>query len=72
MNSTTAAGKTDRLSRWPHLQDDLAGLTAALDTPTITKLNARADIDKVDKAEVARQFLTERGLLSARTGGSSG
>src|SRR5204862_3281993 len=34
---------TTRLPRWPSLADDLAGLTAALDTPTITRLNAQVD-----------------------------
>jgi osmoprotectant transport system substrate-binding protein len=57
--------KTDRLERWPNLAKDLAGLTAVLDTPTITKLNARADIDGLEHRDVARQFLTEQGLLSS-------
>jgi osmoprotectant transport system substrate-binding protein len=54
-----------RLSRWPALAEDLAGLTAALDTPTITMLNARVDLDKQPAAEVAREFLVTRGLISA-------
>ena len=56
---------TSRLSRWPTLAEDLAGLTAALDTPTITTLNARVDLDKVPAEEVARDFLVTRGLISA-------
>ena len=55
---------TSRLSRWPGLADDLSGLTAALDTPTITMLNARVDVDKVPAEQVARDFLTHRGLIS--------
>jgi len=35
----------------------LAALTAALDTPTITKLNARVDIDGEDAADVAAEFV---------------
>lgn len=55
--------RADRLGRWPTLADDLAALTAALDTPTITGLNARVDIDGQDLADVAEDFLTERSLL---------
>jgi osmoprotectant transport system substrate-binding protein len=54
-----------RLSRWPTLVEDLAGLTAALDTPTITMLNARVDVDKQPAEQVAREFLLTRGLISA-------
>jgi osmoprotectant transport system substrate-binding protein len=54
-----------RLSRWPGLAGDLAGLTAALDTPTITMLNARVDLDKQPAEEVAREFLLARRLISA-------
>lgn len=55
---------TSRLSRWPGLADDLAGLTSALDTPTITMLNARVDVEKVPAEQVARDFLVKRGLIS--------
>lgn len=55
---------TSRLSRWPTLAEDLAALTAALDTPTITALNAQVDVDKLAPEEVARNFLVTRGLVS--------
>jgi osmoprotectant transport system substrate-binding protein len=55
---------TSRLSRWPSLADDLAGLTAALDTPTITTLNAQVDVEKLTPEQVARDFLVRRGLIS--------
>lgn len=55
--------RSDRLDSWPDLADDLAELTAALDTPTITRLNARVDIDGVTVDRVAREFLAERGLI---------
>lgn len=55
--------RADQVERWPDLAGDLAGLTAALDTPTITALNARVDIDGVPAETVARDFLAERGLL---------
>lgn len=56
---------SSRLSRWPTLVEDLADLTAALDTPTITTLNARVDVDKVSAEEAAHEFLVARGLISA-------
>jgi osmoprotectant transport system substrate-binding protein len=56
---------TSRLPRWPTLADDLAGLTAALDTPTITRLNAQVDVEKMPPEQVARNFLVTRGLISA-------
>src|SRR5919106_3038410 len=55
---------TSRLARWPNLADDLAGLTAALDTPTITTLNAQVDVEKLTPEQVARDFLVTRGLIS--------
>jgi osmoprotectant transport system substrate-binding protein len=55
---------TARLPRWPHLADDLSGLTAALDTPTLTMLNAQVDVEKKPPAQVARDFLVTRGLIS--------
>lgn len=55
---------TSRLSRWPSLADDLAALTTALDTPTITALNAQVDVDKLTPQEVARNFLVTRRLVS--------
>jgi osmoprotectant transport system substrate-binding protein len=59
---------TSRLSRWPTLTDDLAPLTAALDTPTITSLNAQVDVDKKTPEEVARNFLVKSGLVSGAPG----
>jgi len=55
---------TSRLPRWPSLENDLAALTAALDTPTITTLNAQVDVEKKSPEEVARDFLVTRGLIS--------
>ena len=59
---------TSRLSRWPRLADDLAGLTAVLDTPTITTLNAQVDVDKLTPEEVARDFLVKKALISGTSG----
>ncbi|HKY77833.1 MAG TPA: glycine betaine ABC transporter substrate-binding protein [Acidimicrobiia bacterium] len=55
---------TSRLSRWPNLAEDLAGLTAALDTPTITSLNAQVDVEKRTPEQVARDFLVKKALIS--------
>lgn len=54
---------TKRLDRWPNLKEDLAGLTAALDTRTITGLNARVDVDGEEHAAVAADFLAGAGLV---------
>jgi osmoprotectant transport system substrate-binding protein len=54
---------TERLTRWPSLAEDLAGLTAALDTPSITALNAQVEIDGKPAEAVALEFLRQRGLL---------
>ena len=63
---------TSRLSRWPTLAEDLAGLTAALDTPTITRLNAEVDVEKKSPEQVARDFLVTRGLISAPAADKAG
>ncbi|MGH9039354.1 MAG: glycine betaine ABC transporter substrate-binding protein [Acidimicrobiia bacterium] len=55
---------TERMSRWPSLAEDIAGLTAALDTPTITRLNAEVEIDGRPAEDVAADFLRSQGLLS--------
>ena len=59
---------TSRQPRWPTLANDLAGLTAALDTPTITTLNAQVDIEKLTPEQVARDFLVKKGLISRTPG----
>lgn len=55
--------RTERLTRWPSLAEDLAALTAALDTPTITALNAQVEVDGKPAQGVADEFLRQRGLL---------
>ena len=62
---------TSRLARWPTLANDLAGLTAVLDTPTITALNAQVDVEKSTPEQVARDFLVKKGLIS-RTSSDKG
>jgi osmoprotectant transport system substrate-binding protein len=58
--------KTERLEQWPSLAEDLAGLTAALDTPTITVLNAEVEVDGRPAEDVALEFLRSRGLLETK------
>lgn len=40
----------------PEIADALNRISAALDTETVTKLNARVDVDKEEYADVARDF----------------
>ena len=54
--------KTEKLRNFPTLEADLADLTRALDTPTITRLNAAVDVDKKPAEEVAKDFLDEKGI----------
>ncbi|WP_374455990.1 ABC transporter substrate-binding protein [Nocardioides sp.] len=44
-------------------QDVLDEISAALDTETLTELNARVQIDKTDSAVVAKEWLEEKGLI---------
>ena len=45
------------------LADLFAPVAAALDTATMTALNAKVDVDGEEAADVAAQFLTEKGLI---------
>lgn len=54
--------RTKRLADYPGLESDLAALTAALDTPTITALNARVDVEGVTLDDAAGAFLRDRAL----------
>jgi osmoprotectant transport system substrate-binding protein len=55
--------KTSNLAKYPTLQADLKQLTDALDTDTITELNARVDVDKETADKVASDFLKEKGIV---------
>jgi osmoprotectant transport system substrate-binding protein len=48
---------------YPNLQDLLAPLADKLDTPTMTRLNGKVDIDLVPIDKVAHDFLSSEGLL---------
>ena len=62
--------KTANLSKYPTLQEDLKALTDALDTATITELNARVDVDKETAEKVAGDFLKEKGIVKSSPSGS--
>jgi osmoprotectant transport system substrate-binding protein len=47
----------------PGLADLFAPVAAALDTATMTALNAKVDVDGEEAADVATAFLTEKGLI---------
>lgn len=47
----------------PGLADLFAPVAAALDTATMTALNAKVDVEGGEAADVARDFLTEKGLM---------
>jgi osmoprotectant transport system substrate-binding protein len=47
----------------PELADLFAPIAAALDTTTMTGLNAKVDVDGGEAADVAKGFLTEKGLI---------
>lgn len=50
----------------------LNAVSAALDTETLTELNRRVDSDKEDTEAVARDFLTEAGLLEGEPATAQG
>ena len=54
--------KADKLRSYPSLEEDLADLTKALDTATITKLNAEVDVDKKPAEQVAKDFLNDKNI----------
>jgi osmoprotectant transport system substrate-binding protein len=66
-NGITGADNITPLVRKKVVNSDLRkvldDVSAALDTKTITELNARVEIDNEDEADVAKDFLTKQGLL---------
>jgi osmoprotectant transport system substrate-binding protein len=54
--------KADKLRSFPTLERDLADLTKALDTATITRLNAEVDVDKKPAEQVAKDFLADKNI----------
>ena len=57
------AVSSDFLDAHPDVADTLNGLMAALTTEKLTELNAKVAVDRQKPEDVARQFLSEAGLL---------
>lgn len=55
--------KTSNLAKYPTLEADLAPLTKALSTDTITQLNAQAGGDDTKIKSVAHDFLVKQNLI---------
>ncbi|MDK2882558.1 MAG: osmoprotectant transport system substrate-binding protein [Bacillota bacterium] len=55
--------RSDMLEKYPEVKEALEPLGGLMDTETMTKLNARVDVDEEEPAKVARDFLKEKGLL---------
>ncbi|MGB2957879.1 MAG: glycine betaine ABC transporter substrate-binding protein [Bacteroidota bacterium] len=54
------------LGKLPQLGPVLRRLSGAIDTDTMQRLNYRVDQDKISPADVAKEFLSDRGLLSTK------
>ncbi len=55
--------RADTLEKYPEVKDALEQLGGLMDTETMKKLNARVDVGEEEPSAVARDFLTEKGLL---------
>lgn len=56
--------RDDVLQRHPDIKPAIEAVTSTLDTATQTKLNGRADIDGIDVAKVAEDYLREKNFIS--------
>jgi len=56
--------RADLLQRMPHLRDALAALAGTIDDDAMRRLNAMVDLEGRRPAEVAAQWLRERGIVS--------
>ena len=57
--------REDTLESHPGLEDALMLMDGLLDDGTMAKLNAQVEVDGRDEAAVAKDFLTEKGILEA-------
>lgn len=55
--------KAATLKKYPKIADVMAKLSALLTTKQMQELNAKVDVDGDDPADVAKQFLTSKGLI---------
>ncbi|WP_421617896.1 osmoprotectant ABC transporter substrate-binding protein [Brevibacillus sp. TJ4] len=56
--------RNDTLEKHPELAEVIDMLSGKIDTEKMTELNYKGDIEQLDPAEIAREFLLEQGLLS--------
>jgi glycine betaine/choline ABC-type transport system substrate-binding protein len=54
----------------PTIEELLNGVSAALDTETMTELNGRVEVDGEEAADVAADFLADEGISGEGAGGS--
>src|SRR5699024_1437930 len=59
----TPVVRQDTLDEHPELKDLLNGLSAKLSDDTMSKLNAKVDVDGESVKQVAHDFLAENGLI---------
>lgn len=55
--------KQDTLDKYPAIADVIARVSPLLTTEVMQKLNAQADVDGDDPADIATDWLTEQGLI---------
>jgi len=56
--------RNDVLQAHPELEEVIQLLIGSIDATTMTSLNYKVDVEQRDVAEVAKEFLAERGLLT--------
>jgi osmoprotectant transport system substrate-binding protein len=57
--------REDTLAKNPQIESLLAPIAAALDTATMQELNSKVDTDGEEPADVAQQWLTDKGFLKS-------
>lgn len=56
--------RSELAEQYPQISEVLTPIAAKLDTETITRLNAQADVDGREQADVARQWLVDEGFVT--------
>src|SRR5680860_34736 len=59
----TPVVRADTLAANPKLGEQLNALSAAIDNKTMSAMNAQVDVDRIQIAKVARDFLEKNGLI---------
>lgn len=63
--------RSDLIDRHPELVESLLRVTGAIDEPTMTRLNARVEVDRVPEAVAAAEFVASRFDIASETETSS-